>query len=201
MIPSVPGSLPAARICDLIAEYYPAPDAILLDRLAIYLALLVKWNARTNLTSIRDPDEMVRRHFGESLFLAAHLPETGSLLDLGSGAGFPGLPVQLARPGLRVTLAESQNKKAAFLREVVRTLALPTVVWGDRAERLPAELRFDVVALRAVDRPEEALGVARSRLAPAGMLAHLTGELGAGDGAGGRWIPLPGAARSYLHLS
>jgi 16S rRNA (guanine527-N7)-methyltransferase len=186
-----------ARIGELITDYYPAPTGKLLEQLAIYLELLLKWNARTNLTSIREPEEIVRRHFGESLFAAAHLPETGTLLDLGSGAGFPGLPIQLARPALRVTLAESQNKKAAFLREVVRTLDLPTEVWGDRAENLPADRRFDMVALRAVDRPDEALAVARERLAVGGILAHLTSV----PGSGGQLISLPGAVRSYLHLS
>jgi len=186
-----------ARIGALIADYYPAPAEKLLEQLAIYLELLLKWNARTNLTSIREPEEMVRRHFGESLFMAAHLPECRTLLDLGSGAGFPGLPIQLARPALQVTLAESQHKKAAFLREVVRTLDLPTEVWGDRAEHLPVDRYFDVVALRAVDRPDEALIVARWRLAAGGVLAHLTSV----PASGGRTIALPGSTRSYLHLS
>ncbi len=180
----------------LLGSFYPAPAQRLLEQLAGYLELLLKWNARTNLTAIRDPEEIVRRHFGESLFLAAHLPESGSLLDLGSGAGFPGLPVQLARPALLVTLAESQHKKAAFLREVVRTLGLPTEVWGDRVENLPAERRFDVVALRAVDRPDQALALARGRLAAGGILAHLT----SGPGTVGQSIPIPGSSRSYLQL-
>src|SRR5271163_2621037 len=78
----------------------------LYEQLGAYLELLLKWNARTNLTAIREPAEMVRRHFGESLFAARHLPECQTLLDFGSGAGFPGVPMQLWRPGLAVTLAE-----------------------------------------------------------------------------------------------
>src|SRR5271168_282911 len=74
----------------------------LYGQLGTYLELLVKWNARTNLTAIREPAEMVRRHFGESLFAARQLPECDSLLDFGSGAGFPGLPMQLWRPELAV---------------------------------------------------------------------------------------------------
>ncbi len=167
----------------------------MLAQLSTYLDLLLKWNARTNLTAIRDPEQIVERHFGESLFLARHLPSAAStLLDLGSGAGFPGIPVQLAHPGLQVTVAESQHKKASFLREVVRTLALPTEVWGARVEEMPAGRRFDVVALRAVDNPAEAMRLARARVAPGGAIAHL----GAGASAAGSAIPLPGRQHSFL---
>src|SRR6266851_4493562 len=116
-------TLSESAIADLITPYLPDPPATLLSRLSTYLDLLLKWNARTNLTAIRDPEEIVRRHFGESLFAAQHLdPATPTLLDFGSGAGFPGLPIALFHPGIQVTLAESQNKKAAFLREAVRSL-------------------------------------------------------------------------------
>jgi len=127
------------------------------SQLATYLELILKWNARMNLTAIRKPEEIVRRHFGESLFLASRIGACHSLLDLGSGAGFPGLPAQLMRPDLCVTLAESQGKKAAFLREVVRALGLQTEVWAGRVESMSAERRFDVVALRAVDGMEAAV--------------------------------------------
>jgi len=136
----------------------------ILSRLAIYLELLVKWNARLNLTAIREPEEIVRRHFGESLFAGLHLPaDCRSLLDFGSGGGFPGLPIQILRPELNVTLAESRQKKAAFLREVARELQLPTEVWADRVEQMPAERTFDVVTLRAVDDMEAAVAAAADR--------------------------------------
>jgi len=184
------------RIGELLREYCPVPSEELVGQLSVYLDLLLRWNAKTNLTAIREPEEIVRRHFGESLFVAAHLPECTTLLDLGSGAGFPGLPIQLARPGLRVTLAESQNKKASFLREAVRTLDLATEVWADRVERMPEERRFDVVALRAVDNPAVALELARKRLTAGGLIAHLTGA----PGIDGISISIPGANRSFLHL-
>jgi len=135
----------------------------LYGQLGTYLELLTKWNARTNLTAIREPAEMVRRHFGESLFAARQLPECDSLLDFGSGAGFPGLPMQLWRSDLGVTLGESQNKKATFLREVVRTLGVKTEVWAARVEGMAAGREFDVVALRAVDDMAVALAAARVR--------------------------------------
>ena len=116
------------RIAILLAPYLSHCEP-LIPQLEVYLELLVRWNAKTNLTSVRDPEEMVRRHFGESLFAAQHLgdPLPPTLLDLGSGAGFPGIPIALAHPGVAVTLAESQGKKASFLREAVRTLSLPNV--------------------------------------------------------------------------
>lgn len=121
-------------------------------KLSVYLDLLLRWNARTNLTAIRDAEQIVTRHFGESLLLTRLLPSDAlRVLDFGSGAGFPGIPMQLLRPDLIMTLAESQGKKASFLREAVRLLGLASTVHGDRVERLPTGSRFDVVAMRAVD--------------------------------------------------
>jgi 16S rRNA (guanine527-N7)-methyltransferase len=159
-------TLSPTQIADLVSPYLapsvfvPAP---LYDQLSVYLDLLLKWNARTNLTAIREPQEIVRRHFGESLFAAQHLGDCSTLLDFGSGAGFPGLPIQLLRPELQVTLAESQNKKSTFLREVVRTLGLKTEVWANRVEAMPAGRTFDVVTLRAVDNMESAVSAASLR--------------------------------------
>jgi 16S rRNA (guanine527-N7)-methyltransferase len=157
-------SLSESAIADLITPYLPDPPATLILQLSTYLDLLLKWNARTNLTAIRDPEEIVRRHFGESLFVAGHLdPGTITLLDFGSGAGFPGLPIALLRPDIQVTLAESQNKKATFLREAVRTLALPTEVWSGRVESMPPSRLFHTVALRAVDNMTAAIAAAAPR--------------------------------------
>src|ERR1700728_2858710 len=112
--------LSEAKIATLLTTYLsdPPSESTLLQ-LSTYLDLLLKWNARTNLTAVRDPQEIVRRHFGESLFAGRHVGTPATLLDLGSGAGFPGIPIALLRPEIAVTLAESQHKKAAFLREVV----------------------------------------------------------------------------------
>jgi 16S rRNA (guanine527-N7)-methyltransferase len=143
---------------------------------------------------------MVRRHFGESLFLARHLPQVGSLLDLGSGAGFPGLPIQLARPALKVTLAESQHKKSSFLREVVRSLGLKTEVWVGRAEDLPATRQFDVVAMRAVDTPEAALAIAMARIVPGGFLAEMTTRQPNAPVLGEGGIEIPMSDRGILRI-
>lgn len=138
-----------------------------------YLSLLLRWNARTNLTAVRDPDQILERHFLESIACAQFLPASiATLLDYGSGAGFPGLAIAICRPEITVTLAESQNKKAAFLREAVRVTGVTARVHTGRAETL-AE-KFDCVTLRAVDRMEEAVESASELVAPNGWLALLT---------------------------
>ena len=181
----------------MLEPYYPAPSPELLVQLSLYLDLILKWNARTNLTAVREPREIVTRHFGESLFAAPLLPFAQTLLDFGSGAGFPGIPLQLALPDLRVTLAESQNKKAAFLREVIRQLNLGTTVHSARVEDLPLATRFDLVALRAVDNPKQALVDACSRLTPGGTVAHW--HAGASTG-GTSSVLIPGALNSFISL-
>ena len=167
-------TLTESAIAELLQPYLSSPtaypetntDPSLYAQLSDYLDLLLKWNARTNLTAIRDPEEIVRRHFGESLFAAHHLdPAAMTLLDLGSGAGFPGLPIALLRPEITVTLAESQNKKAAFLREAVRTLGLAAEIWSARAETMPESRQFHTVTLRAVDNMAAAIAAAAPRAA------------------------------------
>jgi len=133
----------AALLAPFLADSQQPISDSLLPRIATYLDLLVKWNVRTNLTSVRSSVEIVARHFGESLFAARHLfPDTSvtaTLADIGSGAGFPGLPMKLWAPKLFVTLIESHGKKSTFLREVVRALALADVdVFAGRAEDLAA---------------------------------------------------------------
>jgi 16S rRNA (guanine527-N7)-methyltransferase len=160
-------TLPESKIASLLQPYLlgPAtlPDTLYL-KLSTYLDLLLKWNTRTNLTAVRDPEEIIRRHFGESLFAAQHLdPAVTTLLDFGSGAGFPGLPIALFHPDIQVTLAESQNKKATFLREVARTLGLSTEIWAARVEAMPESRRFHTVTLRAVDNMSSALAAAAPR--------------------------------------
>jgi len=168
-------TLSEPAIASLLTPYLPQAPASILPQLSTYLDLLLKWNARTNLTAIRDPEEIVRRHFGEGLFAATHLdPDTTTLLDFGSGAGFPGLPIALLRPDIQVTLAESQHKKATFLREAVRTLNLPTEVWFNRVEAMPAARQFHTVTLRAVDNMAQAIPAAVQLLTPTGWLAILT---------------------------
>ena len=138
-----------------------------------YLSLFVRWNSRINLSSVREPEEILSRHFVESIACARSLPAgISTLLDFGSGGGFPGVPIAICRPGVRVTLAESQSKKSAFLQETVRTLGITAEVFAGRAETLGR--RFDCVTLRAVDNMERAVRAGAQLVNTGGWLALLT---------------------------
>ncbi len=230
----------AARIAALLHPFVERTlPEVQLQQISMYIDLLLRWNARINLTAIRDPDEIVTRHFGESFFLARHLfpepsvarapspawssnpthpPEPATepprplppdaevwnnglagggpfdsrsgqvrptlpptldevrVLDIGSGAGFPGLPLKLWAPAISLTLVESNHKKAAFLREVIRALTLTDVnVITARAETL-ADTPADVVTLRAVERFDAILPIAARLVSPSGRLALLIGS-------------------------
>jgi len=129
--------------------------------------LLVRWNRVLNLTAIRTMEEAVVRHYCECLYFAALLPTGPRVLDYGSGAGFPGIPIAIVKPEFRVALAESHQRKAVFLREATRGMSNISVL-PQRAEDLTES--FDLVVSRAVD-PAQVLGQI-PRLAPcAGFLA------------------------------
>lgn len=182
-------------------------DSATAEHFSAYLALLLRWNARMNLTAIRDEDGILSRHFVESIACAQALPAgVATLLDFGSGAGFPGIPIAMCRREIAVTLAESQGKKAAFLREAVRTLGISIAVHADRAEALAES--FDCVTLRAVDRMPEAIRAGSRLLSPGGWLALLTGEgelehlqeFGIESGSLVQRQKLPGSERRWLAL-
>lgn len=153
-------------------------DESRLRAISTYIDLLLKWNARINLTAIREPGEIVQRHFGESLFIAKYLldqeiPQTA--IDLGSGAGFPGVPFALLATEVQVTLIESQQKKATFLKELVHALGLKSVkVFSDRAENYPNTA--DLVMLRAVEKFDHALPVAARLTKAGGRVALMIGS-------------------------
>jgi len=161
-----------------LLEPFTALDEMRLSAISTYIDLLLKWNARINLTAIREPSEIVQRHFGESLFAAKHLleqklPQTA--IDLGSGAGFPGVPFALLAPEVQVTLIESQQKKATFLKELVHALGLKNAkVFSDRAENHPGTA--DLVMLRAVERFEQALQMAVQLTNAGGRIALMIGS-------------------------
>ena len=196
------------RLNELLADAGLAPlDEATGRRFEDYLSLFLHWNARLNLSAVRDKEGILSRHFVESIACAQGLPtEIATLLDFGSGAGLPGIPIALCRPGVYVTLAESQGKKAAFLREVIRVLGIDAVVHAGRAELLIQP--YDCVTLRAVDRMALALKIASRLVAPAGWLALMTtkSELAGLQGAAGAefsWrdvIPLPGSNERILAM-
>jgi 16S rRNA (guanine527-N7)-methyltransferase len=166
------------RIADLLQPFISGAELSpeLLERLRNYLDLLLRWNARMNLTAVREAEQIVTRHFGESLFAARVLLNdrlTGTLADVGSGAGFPGIPLKLWSSATHLTLIESQNKKATFLREALRTLKLEAEVFHGRAEQWGGTA--DLVTLRAVEKFESIVPVAAQLVAPAGRLGLLIG--------------------------
>jgi len=167
------------------------------EALESHYDLLVQWNRTLNLTAIRDLPEAVERHYGESLFLAARLP-AGSLriADVGSGAGFPGLPVAIYRPDCLVALIESHQRKAVFLKEAARGLSNVRVL-ARRAEQVNEE--FDLAISRAVSYRD--LSSSLQVLAPAADL--LGGTEGAPPEMGFVWqppIPLPWGTQRYLRI-
>jgi 16S rRNA (guanine527-N7)-methyltransferase len=178
-------------LCALLHPYIEDLNDSQLAQVSTYLDLLLRWNAKTNLTSIRDVEHIVTRHFGESFFLArklfqssqasdfvitsghpsardllldSQLPDhqivrSPDVLDLGSGAGFPAIPLLVYRPDVTLTLVEAHHTKAVFLREVLRALKLDAEVKNVRAESLsPASA--DLVTLRAVEKFESILPTA-----------------------------------------
>jgi len=123
------------------------------EQIQIYTRILWTWNDKVNLTAIRDPLEVLYRHFCESMFGAALLPvENCRLADVGSGGGFPGLPLKIIRPDLQLFLVESNVKKATFLAEVIRELGLmDALVLVNRFEELGEEVApLDVICSRAL---------------------------------------------------
>ncbi len=177
--------------------------------LRTHFELLVRWNRKTNLTAIRDPEQILRRHFAESLFLTNVVRlGAGLLYDIGSGAGFPGLPLKAAHPELKLVLVESSHKKAAFLKEVIRTAGLRGVrVEAARAEELAARAGAELadwVTMRAIGQIDSLLPVLRRLLVPQGQVALFLGEEDAGRiSQVGRfaWQPavrIPGSERRVI---
>ena len=209
-----------AQISQLLEPFLRSQDSLIdmtslqLDNISTYIDILLRWNAHINLTSVRQPEEIVARHFGESLFAARYLfptrptveEESGEhVFDLGSGAGFPGIPIKIWNPTIRLTLIESNGKKATFLREVVRRLQLDNVtVEAKRAEDLK-KAQADTITLRAVEKFATALPIATELLKQGGTLALLVGSEQASRVASLtpaiRWqasIPVPLSSRRTL---
>jgi len=163
--------------------------------LEAHLEMLLRWNQKLNLTSIRNREEAIERHYCESLFLGMHLPPGAwKIADVGSGAGFPGFPVAVLRPDCQVTLIESHQRKAVFLRESSRSQSNIRVL-TKRAEEVTD--RFDRVISRAVS--YEDLASFLQNLAPAADL--LTGREEPPSGIGFVWevaVPLPWGMQRFL---
>lgn len=150
-------------------------DPALAPPLLAYLALLQRWNGTYNLTAIREPREMLVKHLLDSLAMHAQVAD-GTLADLGTGPGLPGIPLAIAKPGLQVTLVESNGKKARFLREAVRTLQLANAeVAESRIEALDRPGAFDQLTARALATLPQIVALGGHLLARGGRLLAMKG--------------------------
>jgi 16S rRNA (guanine527-N7)-methyltransferase len=148
----------------------------LAPRLLAYLELLARWNRTYNLTSVREPREMLRRHLLDSLAMQRFV-DAGPLADLGAGPGLPGIPLAIADPALQVTLVDSNGKMSRFQREAVRTLGLANVrVLQSRAENVAEPGAYRLLTARALDRLAGILAVGGHLLAPGGRLLAMKGQ-------------------------
>jgi 16S rRNA (guanine527-N7)-methyltransferase len=162
-----------------------------------YLEILLLWNKRINLTAVRTPEEIREKHFDDSLAVLPHIPaDTRTLIDVGSGAGFPGAVIAIERPSLQVTLVESNHKKSAFLEALKREIPLPNVrVRSERVEVLrsaPGFDPFDVAVSRATWDLPEWLAIGRTLVRPGGLVIGM-------EGAETHDLP-PGATRHPYRL-
>jgi len=149
-----------------------------LDRFRQYLDLLRTWNRKINLTSVSEPQAVLDLHFLDSLMVVPLLGSARRLIDVGSGGGFPGLPIAIAAPALAVTLLEATHKKAAFLRAAVHALELSAAVIDGRVEELlkkPFE-RFDLAISRATFPASEWLALGRRLVHQHGAVVVMTGR-------------------------
>jgi len=196
-------------IAHVLEPYGFSPSGTLCAQIRSYLELLLAWNKRISLTAVRNPAEILRFHFGESLFAASVTPiRSGRLVDVGSGAGFPGLVLALAVPEIQVLLIESNAKKAAFLAEAIRTVGVRNAsVLRQRLESLPTELdKLDFVTARAVGCYDTILRWATAHLSDSGKVMLWIGKDAAAQVAhfgGWKWAQhnIPGSKSRLLLVS
>jgi 16S rRNA (guanine527-N7)-methyltransferase len=145
-------------------------------KLVAYLRLIEKWNKVHNLTAVREPAKMVILHLLDSLAVLPHVAGARSLLDVGTGAGLPGIPLAIARPDLVVTLLDSSHKKAAFLRQAKAELALANVeVACERVEKWSPTVKYDIVVSRAFAELADFVAQAGHLVTPGGTMLAMKG--------------------------
>lgn len=170
--------LTASEVAQELADYEVVVSENALGHLVTYQKLLLRWNRRINLTALRTPRRIVRQLFGESLYLTRVLVLRGRLLDVGTGAGFPGLALKMAVPSLDLTLIEANRRKCAFLKEVVRVCGLARVrVVSKRFHEWVAHAGgyvADVSTTRAVDVSQSFLELLAQVTAPDGRAVFYT---------------------------
>lgn len=157
-------------------------DRKITDQFSIHATELIKWNRKINLTTITDPVEVAVKHFLDSIISVRVLPENGRLLDIGSGGGFPGIPIKIMIPSLSVTLIDASRKKISFLKQVIRKIKLVEIDARQvRVEKLAKEKTvtncFDVIICRAFSRLNKIILQALPLLAKNGIIIAMKGKL------------------------
>jgi 16S rRNA (guanine527-N7)-methyltransferase len=200
-------NVPDLLLANTLLPYGVRADQNLGARIRAYISLLLLWNKAVSLTTITDPLEILKFHFGESFFAVSNVPiREGRLADVGSGAGFPGIPVRMLIPRLDLTLIESSAKKCAFLSEVARKLELDHVsVLHSRMEDVQVGAdRFDFITARALGNYRDLLSWASDNLGHDGKLVLWLGEDEAGkisrepDWLWHRPVLIPGSRGRYI---
>ncbi len=203
----IPIEISNRQVCEALAPFAILPTEDQIAKIRAYTGLLLRWNRSISLTSITDPVEIVERHFGESMYASKLLPvENCRLADVGTGAGFPGLALKIACPGVHLTLIESNKKKCAFLSEVVRSLGFNGVeIRSERFEQIrPESVRANIVTSRAIGEFKQILRWSTNALVHRG---HLMLWVGAEDSTriacnpGWTWQPamrLPDSQRRFI---
>jgi len=165
-----------ARLAEGLAAMGIALDALAQAKLVAYLRLIEKWNKVHNLTAVREPGQMVVLHLLDSLSVLPHVAGAKTLLDVGTGAGLPGIPLAIARPDLAVTLLDASHKKATFLRQAKAELPLPNVqIACERVEKWQPAAPFDIIVSRAFSELADFVEQARHLLAPGGTMLAMKG--------------------------
>ena len=187
------------------------PEGPAVEGMEIHFRLLLKWNRRLNLTAVREERQIARRHFLEAIQAAPYLSPAGPLLDLGSGNGFPGVPIKLLNPRISLTVVDSSEKKCSFLKELFR--ALEWDISGVICRRVsePADLQdlgeFRSIAMRGVKPQTKLLRLLLDRLEPEGILLIFLGKgqidpvrAALGDAATLDPVPMAGTRESFLGI-
>ncbi len=172
-------TISVSQVKDALKPYGAALNYRTADKIRAYISLLLKWNRSISLTTVTDQNEILKFHFGESIFAASEVNfEKSRLADVGSGAGFPGLPLAIFIAGLDVTLIESNSRKCAFLSEVARELQLRNAtVFRGRMEDFPSMSGpVNFVTARALGHHSKLLAWTRRHLAPGGKIVLWLGE-------------------------
>jgi len=200
-------SLGDEEIASFLEPYEFVPSSLACERIRVYLSLLLRWNQKISLTAITDTSEILRHHFGESILATTAVPiRNGRLADVGTGAGFPGLPIKIAQPDVSILLIESNVKKCAFLSEVVRALRIDAEVIRGRMETsLSQNSGLSYITSRAVG---DWNGILRlgSRLEKNGKIVlwvgkHAISEITVKDRGNWMWrepIAIPGSMKHFL---